>query len=95
MVKISKFTCEQNQDYCVTDNTNPRFNYIIESKENNVKISSIKLIVNNWEKEVFNGEQIIYDGDYLKPFTKYEAKLIVCDDKNNINESSLFLKQVF
>ena len=51
MVKISKFTCEQNQDYCVTDNTNPRFNYIIESKENNVKISSIKLIVNNCEKK--------------------------------------------
>lgn len=83
MVKIIKFTCEEVEYNCVTDNLHPCFSYILESDKNNVSISKVIISVGEWRKEVVDEVRIVYDGPKLKPFSSYKAKIEVVDSDND------------
>ncbi len=79
MLKISKFTCENLQYGCVTDQTNPRFSYTLESDHANTSIKTATLSVNGWSITTCDQIGILYAGEKLKAFTKYQATITVTD----------------
>lgn len=79
MLKILKFTCENLKQGCVTDRTNPRFSYTVESDHANATIKTAELTVNEWSITTSEQVGILYAGEKLKAFTAYQARLIVTD----------------
>lgn len=80
MLNITRFTCENILQGCVTDESHPRFSFVVESDKENAYIENAKLSVNGWD--VCTKEQIAipYDGEELQPFTTYDAMLEVEDN---------------
>ena len=80
MLKIKRFTCENQVQECVTDNNNVRFGFTLESDRKGASLKKALLKLNNWECETVEQISIPYLGEELKPFTKYTAFLEVEDD---------------
>lgn len=89
MLKIIKFTCENLRHGCVTDKTNPRFSYTLESDRENASIESATLSVNGWSTITTEQIAIPYEGKSLEPFTSYEAILSVMDDQGEQAKAEL------
>ncbi len=89
MLEITRFTCENKRDYCVTDEKHPRFSYTVESSENNTKIEKAILEVNGWKLETKEQIALSYAGSPLTPFTAYEAKLTVTDNHGETAEAAM------
>ncbi len=80
MLKISKFTCENLTQECVTDEMSPSFSYVVKSKRQGAKLINASLSMNGWQTQTREQIAIPYRGDRLHPFTTYTAELQVWDD---------------
>lgn len=89
MLNISRFTCENLSAGCVTDVENPCFSYTVESDRENIQIKNAQLMINGWTTETDKQIAIPYKGARLQPFTKYEARLKVCDSREERAEAAL------
>lgn len=80
MLKITRFTCENLEKACVTDESRPRFSFSTESDRPGAALKSARIRVNGWSVETTEQIGIPYSGPALKPFTEYEATLEAADD---------------
>jgi len=91
MLRIIKFTCENLEDNCVTDNKSPVFRYVLESTNNKATIKKAIFEMAGWLKETTD-VSVVYDGAELKPFTKYNLKVSVVDSNDEIARATLFFE---
>ena len=91
MIKISNFTVENLNKGCVTDEPNPKFSWAVFSDENNTRIKSARLSVNDWEADATSQIGIKYQGPALQPFTEYDATVCVeTEDGQRAEETITF-----
>lgn len=87
MLKISKFTCENLGNNCVTDEENPSFAYAVESDKNGAEIVRATLSCNGWSEDVaLKQTGVRYAGKKLQPFTSYSA---VLETQDNFGEKAV------
>ena len=79
MLKITRFTCENKEQGCVTDRKQPSFSFSLESDKNDVVLKEATFVVNGWCKTSKEQIAIRYEGNELKPFTTYQAQVIAKD----------------
>lgn len=89
MLSIRRFTCENLERNCVTDEKNPRFSFVPESDRPGAKLAKAKLTVGDWSTETAGQIAIPYAGAALKPFTRYEATVEITDDAGETAKASL------
>lgn len=92
MLKIRNFTIEHMQEGCVTDEKHPGFSFSLDSDRKNVKLESAVLKVNGWTVKTDRQLGIIYQGEALKPFTKYRASLEAVDCNGERAEAEAFFE---
>lgn len=88
MLKITKFTIENLQSGCITDNPAPIFAYAVESSHDQVIPARAVISVNGWEKATKEQIGIKYEGKPLKPLTRYRVNLFVEDNRGETAEAS-------
>lgn len=84
MLKVKKLTVENQSQDCITDNKTPTFAVVVESDERNVTLRKVTFSLGNWEKTTDGECQVIYSGEALKPYSSYEVKVEVEDQRGNI-----------
>lgn len=89
MLNITRFTCENLKDGCITDVRHPSFSYVLESNQAHTFLQKAKLTINDWSIETDKQIAIPYEGAQLSPFTEYEAKIDVYDCHGEHAESRL------
>ena len=80
MLKIEKFTVENLEKNCVTDNPAPRFSFALKSESNGVSLKEAAICLNEWKKITTEQVLVPYGGKPLKPFTKYCVKISAEDN---------------
>lgn len=95
MLKIASFKCENSKNHIVTDSLNPSFSFYVESDNKDVFIKEAYITINNWKKRIDNPLNIVYEGESLIPFTKYEAKLDIVDNYNNQDSKTITFETGF
>ena len=80
MLKISRFTVENMESGCVTDNPTPRFSFSLTSDRKDVVLREAVLQVNGWTCKTTQQIAIAYGGPALQRFTCYTARLRVMDN---------------
>ena len=81
MLTIRRFTCENLEKGCVTDEKAPSFSFATESDRQGARLAKAQITVGDWTAETTRQIAVPYEGPALQPFTDYEAKLTVCDDQ--------------
>ncbi|MBS4455308.1 family 78 glycoside hydrolase catalytic domain [Tuanshanicoccus lijuaniae] len=89
MLEISRFTCENLEEYCITDVERPAFSYAVSSDVPNTTIKKATLVVNDWTLITTKQIAIEYQGAPLQPFQVYQAHLTVVDNHGQVAEASL------
>ncbi len=100
MLKISKFTCENKEHGCVTDQAQPCFSYALESDQkrtvvDHAEIKVMKLDPNGkedscvWSSPLQTQIAVIYQGQKLLPFASYRAYLTVTDNHGETAKAEL------
>lgn len=89
MIRIENFTVENMKDGCILDEKRPRFSFSVHSDKNGVAIEKSELVVNNWSITTKKQLGIMYEGEELRPFSKYVARLKVFMDNGEYDEASL------
>lgn len=89
MLKIERFTVENLTGNCVTDNTNPRFSFTLESDGENVTMEKAVLSLGSWKTETDSQIGIAYEGPMLAPFCTYEAQLTVTDNRGETAQAAV------
>ena len=79
-MKIISFTTEHLKNGCVTDEKAPRFSFAIDSDKRGTTLVEAELTIGSWKKTTTEQIAVPYDGEALKPFTKYDVKLTVKDN---------------
>ncbi len=92
MLEITRFTCENQREYCVTDEKHPRFSYTVESSEKNTEITKAVLTVNGWTLETTGQIALAYAGKKLAPYTVYPVHLTVTDNHGETAEADLTME---
>lgn len=75
MLIISRFTVENQENGCITDEASPRFSFSLSSDKNHTALKHATLSVGGWQIETTNQIAIPYGGQALTPFTTYTAYL--------------------
>lgn len=81
MLKITRFTCENMEEGCVTDEKAPRFSFVLESDKDEASLDHAKISVNGWSTSTKEQIGISYTGSELEPFTTYDAVLEAVDNR--------------
>lgn len=89
MFKINEFKVNYKKEYCCSDCINPSFSFSIISNEKDSYLKRAILKMNGWEKHTNSQNGIVYEGEPLKPFTKYDVILEVEDSLGNKDSASL------
>lgn len=89
MLKITRFTCENLTQGCVTDKQTPVFSYQLESSQKNTFVKGAKLSVNGWTVTTEEQIAIRYEGPRLEPFTVYNAVIEAEDNHGEKASASL------
>lgn len=92
MLTISRFTCENLIDGCVTDNQAPKFSFFLESDRENVEMEEAVIEVNGWTRKVKEQIAIPYAGKPLEPFTLYKGTLRVTDNYGEEASKDLYFE---
>ncbi len=92
MFRISRFTIEDLENGCVTDNRSPVFKWSFESDRNEVNVASQKLTVGSAEKDIKEGQSFTYEDAKLLPYTIYKARLFAVSDSGETAEKSIFFE---
>ncbi len=88
MFRIKRFTVENLEAGCVTDNTHPTFSWSVESDRNGTVITRQVITVGDFKKEITGAQSYIYDGPGLLPYSMYTATISITDDAGNTAEKS-------
>ncbi len=91
MLKINKISVEGLATNCVTDKKNPMFNYTVESDRKNINVVAHRCLVFLDDKLIWDSNNLacdkiqsfLYDGDALKPLSKYRVQINVEDNEGN------------
>ena len=89
MFKIKEFKVNHIKEYCCSDNEHPSFNFSLISDDAKSILRKAILKMNGWEIETTSQVCIVYNGDKLKPFTKYTVELYVEDNLGNHDKTTL------
>ena len=89
MLKVTRFTCENLEKGCVTDERHPRFSFTLERDHEKNSLEEAYLTVNGWSCTTKEQIGIAYAGEPLKPFTVYAAELKVQDRYGEEAKASL------
>ncbi len=89
MFTISRFTCENLKNNCVTDCRNPRFSFAVHSERTGANVCRAEISVNGWTANVEVGKTVAYGGAPLLPHTVYEAKVSASSDLGELAEATL------
>ena len=89
MIQIKRFACENLMHGCVTDETNPRFSFYVESDVPGNSLKEAELTVNGWTTKINSQLSEHYRGPKLAPFTQYTAALTATDDRGSRDEATL------
>ena len=90
MIEIQRFSVEYSTKKIITDEKHPTFSFELFSDENDVEIDNIIFSLNGWRKEFLDERVIKYEGEPLKPFTKYVATLSL--KTTNKEEASQYIE---
>lgn len=89
MLSIEKFTVEHQEEGCVTDERHPRFSFQLKSDGECVCLKRAVLQVNGWKTETDRQIGIRYQGEELRPFCRYEAKVVAEDNRGEQAEAAV------
>jgi len=89
MLKITRFTVENLQAGCVTDEARPRFSFALDSDGQGVSLRSAVLRLGDWSASGAEQIAVPYGGPPLKPFQTYEAQLSVTGSTGESASASL------
>lgn len=89
MLKIKEFKVNHIKEYCFSDNEHPSFNFSLISDDAKSILRKAILKMNGWKIETTSQVCIVYNGDKLKPFTKYIVELYVEDNLGNHDKTTL------
>ena len=89
MFKISKITCENIEENCITDNPNPRFSFAVESDNKNTFVTNAIYKINDWVYETEEQISVEYSGKTLESRTEYTLVLQVTDNYQRTAESTI------
>lgn len=89
MLELRSFTCEGLERGCVTDEPCPRFSFALGSDREGASLRAAELEVNGWTWRGTEQVAIRYDGEALRPRTRYRAKLRAADDAGESVEAEL------
>ena len=89
MFKIEEFKVNHIKDYCYSDDEHPSFSFSLVSDDKNSTLKKATLKMNGWSIDTISQVSIVYNGEKLKPFTKYKVELFVEDSLGNKDQTSL------
>ncbi|HHV09341.1 MAG TPA: family 78 glycoside hydrolase catalytic domain [Clostridiales bacterium] len=89
MLKITRFTCENLRNGCVTDERKPCFSFSLESDRENTALEVAEVSVNGWKARTKSQIAIPYEGAPLQPFTAYTAKVTATDTAGDSARASV------
>lgn len=85
MLKIRRFTCENLEKGCITDEECPHFSFSTDSDRDGAVLKKAVIRLGSWQLETAEQIALPYTGPALEPFTSYEVKLEVQD---NVGETA-------
>lgn len=90
MIQIVSLSVEGKEKDIVTDSPNPVFSFILDSDDPEDRLSRTRLSLDNgFVKENVSPCQCVYDGESLKPHTRYTLTLEVFDSKGRVTSKSI------
>lgn len=89
MLKIERFTVEDQGFGCVTDRPAPRFSFALDSDRQNVALHRAVLSLGDWQCNADRQIAVPYAGAPLSPFTVYTAHLTAEDDAGERAEADV------
>ena len=92
MLKISRFTCENLDAGCVTDNPSPRFSFSLEADGRDVKLENAEIKLGDWTFKTTEQIAIPYTGKPLQPFSVYKATISAEDNRGETAFAEVFFE---
>ncbi len=91
-MKITKILTENSQNYCVTDEKNPRFSFVVKSEKQGAALKTAKITVGDWQTEMASQILVPYKGEPLKPFTTYEVTVEAEDNFGEKDKATAYFE---
>lgn len=79
MLTITEIRVE-NQTACITDKSNPRISFSLQSDRKNTSLKEAVISLNGWTVRAGKQIDIAYDGKPLEPFQSYEVAIEATDN---------------
>lgn len=89
MLKISRFSMNNMTKRIFTDQTQPTFDFTLESDQKHVVLKQAIISIGDWSKRTNEQVGIKYDGELFKAFTHYEAILNVETNNGEVAKATL------
>lgn len=81
-MKIENLCIDNVQNGLVTDNLNPAITFYIVSEKEGTSLKEATISCNGWKTKINRIEPVIYQGEKLKPYQRYEV-VVEATDSNN------------
>lgn len=91
-MKIAKLLIDNAKSGIITDNANPCISFAIESDKKNVSLKQAQISLNNWTFTTNEQLNVAYEGEPLKPYTKYKVKVIAVDNYGESDSAETFFE---
>ena len=78
-----KSVLKEGKELLITDTDKPVISFQLQSDRRETSLRSACIRVNNWIAEVKEQIGIKYEGEPLKPFTRYDVEIEAVDDRGN------------
>ena len=78
-----KSVLKEGKELLITDTDKPVISFQLQSDRRETSLRSACIRVNNWTAEVKEQIGIKYEGEPLKPFTRYNVEIETVDDRGN------------
>ena len=91
-MKIRNLCVDNIQKGLITDNLNPTVTFYIESDKQETVLKSATISINGFEKKIEKIEPVKYEGEALKPYTRYEVKVVAVDSNDETDEAITYFE---
>ncbi len=91
-MKIRNLCVDNVQLGLVTDNLNPTITFYIESDKQETVLKSAVISINGFEKKINKIQPVRYEGERLKPYSRYEVKVIAVDSNDEKDEAVTYFE---
>lgn len=92
MIQIDSFRVEDQRGYVVTDRKKPRFSFSFSGDGENRTLKKATITLNGLSFDATSQVFVPYPGKDLKPYTVYEARLEIEDDRGEKAEKTLLFQ---